>query len=71
MFTGTAERLVTLSPRAKSICADHWQVDKRGRVGKDCCARCPLAAPCGTWHPTSWDGINDHVAALNAAAEVA
>jgi hypothetical protein len=62
-------RTIELTTKAKAICKANWITDKRGKPTAQCCANCPLRTPCSTWYPTTYEGIDKHVAGVNAAAE--
>ena len=70
---------VELLPVVREICARYWRTKpKKGADGKrrdypadDCCHGCPLAKPCGTWTPTSYEGIDAHRTMMNEAAMAA
>lgn len=61
--------MTRLSERALSICRTYWREDARGRVAADCCAGCPLHAPCNARYPLSMDGTRERADTLNRAAD--
>lgn len=55
-----------LSDQAKAICAEHyrgWQQKVNG------CGQCPIWATCTAPIHWSQEGLDDHAAKINAAAE--
>jgi len=52
-----------LSPAVIAVCRKHW-TPAAAR-----CQGCPLERECGTWAPTTLDGVRAYTQTLNAAAE--
>ncbi len=62
------QSVLSLSDDVLKICARYWKSGKDGPA-PTCCRGCPLMSPCHAGCVTTVQGIKDHVARLNEAAE--